>query len=320
MGVKVYFFVNYQPVMLDSDWYKKELVKYREQAPDGGLTWNDGWGMGTLWARMGHPKLMTWADPAFPQYRKIIVDQFAKLAQIGADGVHVDKMFPAAIDYNPDLPMSPDTAPWEGAILLTKEVFAACRKIQSRLGHVVRVQLGPDAPVQRRHVVGRQPGHHPALSFPRMPRRCSSHRPTIIWASTTRCAKGTRSMLGPLNFCRSVGWKPWEGLADYIKEVKRIQDSLLDTVYLGEVLGHDGVRMPQPAPVDYNVFRNIATGKRVCILTNSRWSRRSNRSPRSRPRPGGEARIHAPFQPARVVKLPAEIEIPAERIVFVEEL
>ena len=50
-----------------------------------------------------------------------------KLAQIGADGVHVDKMFPCALDYNPNLPMSPDTAPWEGAILLTKEVMAACR-------------------------------------------------------------------------------------------------------------------------------------------------------------------------------------------------
>ena len=30
MGLKVYFFVNYQQVMIDSDWYKKELVKYRE--------------------------------------------------------------------------------------------------------------------------------------------------------------------------------------------------------------------------------------------------------------------------------------------------
>ena len=30
MGVKVYFFVNYQPVMIDSEWYKKELNKYRE--------------------------------------------------------------------------------------------------------------------------------------------------------------------------------------------------------------------------------------------------------------------------------------------------
>ena len=128
MGLKVFFFVNYQQAMIDSDWYKKELIKYREYGPDGGGTWKVGWGMGTLWARMDHPKLMTKVDPAFPQYRKIIVDQFAKLAQIGGDGVHVNKMFPCEIDYNPNLPMGPDIGPWEGAIQLTKEVFAACRK------------------------------------------------------------------------------------------------------------------------------------------------------------------------------------------------
>ena len=119
MGLKVYFFVNYQQVMLDSEWYKNELIKYREWAARTAAspgTRAGGWE--PFGRRMGHPKLMTWADPAFPEYRKIIVDQFAKLAQIGADGVHVDKMFPAAIDYNPNLPMSPDTAPWEGAILL----------------------------------------------------------------------------------------------------------------------------------------------------------------------------------------------------------
>ncbi len=66
MGMKVYFFVNYQPVMLDSDWYKKELVKYREYGPDGEITWNAGWGMGTLWARMGHPKLHDLGGPRLP--------------------------------------------------------------------------------------------------------------------------------------------------------------------------------------------------------------------------------------------------------------
>ncbi len=38
--------------------------------------------------------------------------------------------------------------------------------------------------------------------------------------------EGHTVMVGPMNFCRSIGWKPWEGLADYIKEVKRIRDSL----------------------------------------------------------------------------------------------
>ncbi|MCX8053573.1 MAG: DUF6259 domain-containing protein [Armatimonadetes bacterium] len=128
LGLKVFFFVNFQPIMLESDWYKNELNKYREWNNDGGLTWNAGWGMGTLWARMGHPKMMTWADLGFPEFRKIIVDQFEQLAKIGADGIHVDKMYPWGISHNPNSPMSPDTSTWEGAIQLCKEVMAACRK------------------------------------------------------------------------------------------------------------------------------------------------------------------------------------------------
>ncbi len=128
-------------------------------------------------------------------------------------------------------------------------------------------------------------------------------------------------MLGPLNFCRSVGWKPWEGLADYIKEVKRIQDSLRTPSTWAKCSATRECRCPATRPgVDYNVFRNISTGKRVCILTNSRMEPKKQAITGFEASPSGQARIHTPFQPARVVKLPAEIEVPAERIVFVEEL
>ena len=94
MGVRVYFFVNYQPVMIESDWFKKELNRYVEMREDGGYG-ACGWGMGTLWARMGNAKPMTWVDPSFPEYREVMLRQFLKLVEIGADGLHVDKMFPA---------------------------------------------------------------------------------------------------------------------------------------------------------------------------------------------------------------------------------
>ena len=212
MGLKVYFFVNYQQVMVDCDWYKKDLIKYREYKPDGDLTWNAGWGMGTLWARMDHPKRMTWVDLAFPQYRKIIVDQFARLARIGADGVHVDKMFPTAIDYNPNLPMSPDAAPWEGAILLTKEVVAACRKHNP--DWAMSFECNWDRLLQFSDAswwVGNQ--RITRQVFP-------EHVETLLVASAydylgvnNAVREGHTVMLGPLNFCRSVGGQPWQGLA-----------------------------------------------------------------------------------------------------------
>ena len=246
MGVKVYFFVNYQQMMIDSEWYKKELIKYREHGPNGEITWNTGWGMGTMWARMGHPKLMTAADPAFPQFRKIIVDQFARLAQIGADGVHVDKMFPAAIDYNPDIPMGPDIATWEGTILLTHEVFAACRRYQP--DWAMSFECNWDRLLQFSGAtwwVGNQ--RITRQVFPENAETLLIASPYDYLGVNNAVREGHTVMVGPMNFCRSVGWKPWEGLAQYIKEVKRLQDSLMDTVYLGEVLGSGrsaGARRP----------------------------------------------------------------------------
>lgn len=322
MGVKVYFFVNYQQMMLESEWYKNELVKYREWgSPEGALTWNTGWPMGTLWGRMGHPKRMTGANLAFPKYRKIVVDQFARLARIGADGVHVDKMFPSAIDYNPESPMSPDTATWEGAILLTKEVMAACRKhnpdwaMSFECNWDRMLQFGGATWWVGNQRITRQ-------VFPENVETLLVAMAYDYLGVNNAVREGHTVMLGPMNFCRSVGWKPWEGLADYIKQVKRIRDSLTDTVYLGEVLGHEGVQMPGgPASgLAFNVFRNLSTGKRVCILTNATMQPKKQGIAGFEASSSSEARVHTPFQEATVVKLPAQIEVPAERIVFVEEL
>jgi len=319
MGLKVYFFVNYQPVMTDMEWYKKELVKYREWGdPNGSITWNTGWPMGTLWGRMGHPKLMTWADPAFPAYRKIIVDQFAKLAQIGADGVHVDKVYPSAFDYNPNLPMSPDTGPWEGVVLLTKEVMAVCRKHNP--DWAMSFECNWDRMLQFSGATWWYGNQRITRSgFPENAEMQLIAMAYDYLGVNNAVREGNTVMLGPMNMCRSVGWKPFEGLADYIKEVKRIQDSLTDTVYLGEPLGREGVKMPAPG-VEYNVFRNVGTGKRVCMLTNAGMQSKKQQIAGFEASRSGNARICMPFQDARVVKLPAEIEVHAERIVFVEEL
>jgi hypothetical protein len=75
-----------------------------------------------------------------------------------------------------------------------------------------------------------------------------------------------------------------------------------------------------PDGVAYNVFRNRANGRRVCILTNSRMEERKLSFPAFEGAPGGKARIHTPNRNARVVTLPAELTIPAERVVFVEEM
>lgn len=321
MGVKVFFFVNYQPMMVESSWYKNELSKYREMTADGGHTWMAGWGMGTLWARMGHPKLMTWADLAFPQFRKIIVGQFSKLAQIGGDGVHVDKMFPTALDYNPDIPMSPDTATWEGAILLTREVMQECRKHNP--DWAMSFECNWDRMLQfsgatwwvGNQLITRQ-------VFPEHAETLGLYQAYDYLGVNNAVRGGHIVMVAPLNFSRSLDWPPFQGLASYIKEVKRLRDHLQNTVFYGEVLGQRGVAFSGPPAdgLEYNVFRNRGTGRRVCILTNSRMEVRRLTLAAFEGASGGQARVHTPFASSRTVTLPAEIPVPGERVVFVEEL
>lgn len=321
MGLKVFFFVNYQPMMLESEWYKNELHKYREWNPDGGLTWNTGWGMGTLWARMGHAKLETWADLGFPQFRKIIVDQFAKLASIGADGVHVDKMFPSAIDYNPDIPMSPDRSTWEGAILLSEEIFAACRKHNPNWA--MSFECNWDRMLQFGRCtwwVGNQLVTRSV--FPENAETLAITNAYDYLGVNNAVRNGHHVMLAPMSFARGMDWAPFAGLNDYIRDVKLIQDKLQETVFLGEALGRDGVTISGQLRqgVDCNVFRNRDTGHRVCILTNSSLETCSQVVKGFAGAKSPSVRVYLPSLKSYVVNLPAAIGVPAERIVFVEEL
>lgn len=43
MGLKVYFFVNFQPVDNDTDWYRRELHQYCIMDPWGGFSQHGVW-------------------------------------------------------------------------------------------------------------------------------------------------------------------------------------------------------------------------------------------------------------------------------------
>jgi hypothetical protein len=103
MGVRVYFFANIQPVRIDTDWYKRELYRYTSRDRWGVDYQVMGWGMGTLSARLGYTRPALIGEcTGIPEFRKIIVAKMRKLAEIGADGVHIDKLWPhLGLDFNP---------------------------------------------------------------------------------------------------------------------------------------------------------------------------------------------------------------------------
>jgi Domain of unknown function (DUF6259) len=319
MGMRVYFFVNYQPAMTESDWFKRELNQYLELREDGGHS-TTGWGMGTLWARTGHPKPMAWLDPSFPAYRDALIRQFLELVKAGADGVHVDKMFPGAMNFNPRCELGPDTTTWEGPIRLTRTLLAEARKINPDFA--MSFETNWDRMLEFGNAIWWVGNMSLVRSvFPEMVETRAITSPYDYLGVNDAVRSSQAVLLGPLNYSRSLGWEPWRGLSDYIREVKRIQDRLGDAVFLGEVVGPTQVHLAQkpPSGIEYNVFRSLKTGRRVCILTSSGIEPRSQGIRSFAGSSGGNVRIHVPFAPTREARLPAEVTVPPEGIVFVEE-
>jgi hypothetical protein len=349
LGVRVYFFVNYQPAMTESEWFKRELNRYVEMREDGDYG-TCGWGMGTLWARMGHPKPMIWIDPSFPAYREALLRQFLKLVEAGADGLHVDKMFPNAMNFNPRCELGPDTSPYEGPIRLSRKLLAEGRKINPDFA--LSFECNWDRLLEFGNAIWWVGNMSLARSvFPEMVETRGITSPYDYLGVNHAVRSSQVGLLGPLNYSRSLGWEPWHGLSQYVREVKRIQDDLSAAVFFGEVVGHAQIQLGHepactsyesvccnsaliparcgstalaaaqpPYGVEYNVFRSLQTGRRVCILTNSGREDQSQTIQAFAGRLGGDVRIHSPFTPSRDATLPVAVTVPAERIVFVEEL
>jgi len=321
MGVQVYFFVNYQPAMIESEWFKRELNRYVEMREDGNFARTGGWGMGTLWARMGHPKMMAWVDPSFPEYRDALLEQFRKLVEAGADGLHVDKMFPCSMNFNPRCELGPDTSTWEGAVRITRVILDQSRKINPDFA--MSFECNWDRMLQFGNAMWWVGNMSIVRSvFPEMVETRAITSPYDYLGVNNAVRSSQVGLLGPLNYSRSVGCEPWNGLADYIREVKQIQDRLSETVFLGEVLGHEQIKLEHEPHygVEYNVFRCPKTGKRSCILTNSDMEDHVQGIAGFEGTSRGSVRIHAPLVAPWDAALPAKVTVPAERIVFVEEL
>ena len=73
---------------------------------------------------------MTLISPAHPEFRKFLLDQFVELVRDGADGFQLDKTGVAGmLDFNPDLPTSPDRSMTEGILATFREILQKCREV-----------------------------------------------------------------------------------------------------------------------------------------------------------------------------------------------
>ena len=328
MGVKVFFFVNTQPVDVDTEWYRKELHQYRKISKYG-ATLDYGWGMGSLGARLGFTRRPLRAvSTGIPEYRQIIVRHMEKLAQIGADGLHIDKLCPGlgtgGLDFNPLLKMTPDRAVSEGQLFSVEEIQDACTSINpdfaisaectwdrlleySGVGWSWHWPAGEHDPVFKYTFP-----HHYLPTF-------SVCQPYDYTAVNNAIRYGYQVFVGAGNFTESMEYPPFRPLSRYIKEILRIRGILKETIYQGEFLDTLEADVKKDDGVGYSVFRNTRTGKHACVIVNYEDVPRKASLISFQGNEAGAVSAYQPSEEVKSTKLPLSLELPAEGLAVIME-
>jgi hypothetical protein len=327
MGVRVYFFANIQPVRVDTDWYKRELHRYTARDRWGVDYQVMGWGMGTLGARLGYtrPPLIEECT-GIPEYRQIIVAKMRKLAEMGADGVHIDKLWPhPGLDFNPLSTLSPDQATSVGRLRALDEILHACRAVNPEFA--LSTESAWDRTLAYSNVAwtwhNNTGDHVPVLkyTFPEWFPGLAVPQPFDFTPVNNAVRYGYQIFMGPGNYTSpdSMGYVPMRQLSLYVREVLRILEQVKETVCFGEFLDTLSVEFTGPAEVRYSMFQNPKTGKRACVVVN--MGEKSNHASIKAfaGNTDGKVIVHQPFSPPRVGNLPLDLDVPSERLAIVEE-
>jgi hypothetical protein len=257
-----------------------------------------------------------------------------KLARIGADGVHIDKLCPGlgrggALDFNPLLKMTPDRAASEGQLLSVKEINEACTAINPQFA--LSAECTWDRLLEYTGVGWswhRPAGEHVPVfkyTFPHhyLP-TVSAQQPFDYTAVNNAIRYGYQVFVGAGNFTESMEYEPFRPLSRYIKEILRIRGRLKETIYQGEFLDtlevrFEGIDGKESDGVKYSVFRNPATGKRACVVVNYEDTSEDASLIAFEGNANGSVRIYEPFSEVKSSKLPVSLKMGGERLAIIVE-
>lgn len=335
LGLHVSFFVNCQPVDMSTEWYKRELHKYRFQDRHGQLYFViNYWGMGTLGARSRFTATpFCEINPAHPQVRELLIRQLRRLVEIGADGLHIDKFFQHSFDFNPLLgDASPDLAQHEGCLRFIEELLAAGRAINPHF--CVSFEGNWDRLLAYADTIWWGGGEDIPLkeAFPQVALIAGIEQPFDFNRVNRAVLQGQNLLIGPANYCRDMNYPPMRELADYIGQVTRIRRELFDIVSLGRKLdASDGLYQCRPATLRlaepfaasplarWSVFRDARTGRRAAILANFSPGPLELADLALEGNADGPCRVYQPGQSTQPARFPLSLRLPAERLAFVVE-
>ena len=325
LGVHPLIFSNIQVADTATPLFRSTLERYTVDgrwAPDWQL-W--GWGEGTIGARLGLARSnMAVMSPAHPAYRELLMDQYLRLIRDGAEGLQLDKagiLWP--LDFNPQLPVSPDKSLPLGVIETLQELLPKARAINPdfalaseisfdralpyvdvsylRMGDIdMDVALRYTFPEWTATIFGESPGDFNPMN--------NGMRYGMVWA------------LAPRHYNDSVDEILTRPLTRYVSELIRIRKKYENLLFYGRFHDTLGASVRGDPDIRYSVFKSAQPNSpsQACVVVNfgdSPESAEINFEGVS-----GSVVIATPFKPDRNADLPVRLSIPAHQLEVVVRL
>ncbi|HKF06140.1 MAG TPA: DUF6259 domain-containing protein [Candidatus Sulfotelmatobacter sp.] len=322
LGVHPLIFANVQVADTATPLFHETLKKYTVNgrwAPDWQL-W--GWGEGTIGARLGLARSnMAVVSPAHQGFRKLLMDQYLQLVRDGADGLQLDKtgiLWP--LDFNPQLPVSPDKSLPQGVLETFAELLSQARKINpnfalasentfdralpyvdvsyTRMGDIdMDTALRYTFPEWTSTIFGESPGDFNPMN--------NGMRYGMVWA------------LAPRHYNDSVDEILTRPLARYVSELIRIRKQYEDLLFYGRFNDTLGATVQGDADIRYSVFRSLKTNdpSLACVVVN--FGDAPESAEVNFQSVTGDVVVATAFNPERGAHLPLRLSIPPHQLAVI---
>lgn len=323
MGVHPLIFTNIDVADTATPLFQNQLRQYAVEgrwAPD----WITlGWGEGTISGRAGlTPSNMTLVSPAHPEFRKMEMDQYLQLVRDGADGFQVDKSNGSyMLDFNKQLPVSPDKSLFAGIMETFKMLLPAARAIDpdfSLAGEVWSDRALPYIDVSYMRMGTIDMGS-PVLkyTFPEWTATIFGTTPGDFNEMNNGMRYGLVWDMAPRHYTASVDEPLTRPLSRYVSELIRIRKQYADLLFFGRFNDTVGAAVRGGTNIRYSVFRPFEAGKsgEACVVVN--FDDTPQTVTVSLDGRSGSVQVATPFHGDRVATLPVQLTIPPHQLAVV---
>jgi hypothetical protein len=314
IGVHPLLFANIQVADTATPLFKEELYRYAVNgrwAPDYSLM---GWGEGTISARMGPTRSnMTLISPSHPEFRKLLADQFVERVKDGGQGFQLDKSgITGVLDFNPNLPTSPDRSLPEGLLKAYADIAAKTREVDSEVSIASEMfwdRAFPfvDVSYARMGQID-MPSTALKFTFPEWTSTICAESPGDFNIMNNGMRYGLVWAVQPRHYNDSMDELLTRPLSRYVQELIRIRSQHKDVLFFGRFRDTLGAEVKGGAMVRYSVFEGMDKPGKACVVVNFG----DDEETAEVTWPGGEGsqvEVLTPFKPNAVQNLPVTVRL-----------